>query len=350
MAVLAGADKLVRPVENAKLLASVLHASVMDIVTKRKLNLTRIEGEHTDGLGPISAVFCGDVSNYRNWIHALFGRPLEGAELGNQSLLAVLLRTGPLRPADLVLCPVNPLTQWAFRLAGWHIVPRYVECIVDLAEGGDGILSTRAVKKELSYFRKFNYRFTVKRESKDYEHFYHQMLVPTVRSRHEDRAYVSSLDDLLSQGARGYLLALHADDEWIAADFVLEESPADLRWATVGWLHGEEKYLKAGVVSAMLYELLKESRSQGYARLNLGSCNPFVGDGPLNYKLKWGAQVHPPRLEMSHGVLSGIHSYLAVYVNPRGSAGVDLVQRCRFYVKRGNSLALVSEAQDTVAR
>jgi hypothetical protein len=73
--------------------------------------------------------------------------------------------------------------------------------------------------------------------------------------------------------------------------------------------------MKDRLVSALMHEMILRGKNEGYDTLDLGSCNPFVNDGPLNYKLKWGARMSLPKLGYEENQLQGLNSYFSVHVN-----------------------------------
>ena len=163
--------------------------------------------------------------------------------------------------------------------------------------------------------RKKNYRFEVLSDDAAFDEFYHTMLVPTTRTRHEERANISSLEALRTVFHQGYLLAAYQGSEWVGANLMVPHTDKVLNWANVGWRGGSEQLMKDRLVSALMYEMIVRGKSEGYDTLDLGSCSPFVNDGPLSYKLKWGAYMALPQLEYEEDQLQGLNSCFSANFN-----------------------------------
>jgi hypothetical protein len=262
-----------------------------------------------------SLVYFGQLPQYKSWIANFFSNSIAAESIGKFSLPSIAGRKGPLSDCDVLVCPTTPLSQLLFTARGWLVVPKYVECLIDLRTPVDQLIRRHAAKDDLRIIRKKNYRFEVLRDDAAFHEFYHEMLVPTTRIRHEERANISTLDALRNVFHQGYLLAAYQGTEWVGANLIVPQANNRLNWANIGWRNGSEQMMKDRLASALLYEMIQRGQNEGFTTLNLGSCSPFVNDGPLNYKLKWGAQMAIPELSYEDGQLQGLNAYFAAHFN-----------------------------------
>ena len=273
---------------------------------------------HTD------VVIGGVFNTYANWhlpayrvcgrLH-FFSDSTTVEPIGSYSLAEIGKRKGELSNCDILVCPSNPVSRLLFTEPGWFIIPKYIKCLIDLCKPVEQLVCRHAAKDDLRIARKKNYRFEVLRQEAAFDQFYHEMFVPTTRIRHEDRANIPSLETLKKAFKNGYLLAAYQEDEWVAANLMVPQTGNVLNWANVGWRWGAEQLMKDRVVSALMFEMMVRGKNEGYDTLDLGSCNPFVNDGPLGYKLKWGAEMSLPLLGYEENRLHGLNSYLSVHFN-----------------------------------
>jgi hypothetical protein len=54
---------------------------------------------------------------------------------------------------------------------------------------------------------------------------------------------------------------------------------------------GDPAHVKAGVLAALYYFSMSHLINKGYQRLHLGATRPFLRDGVLQYKKKWGTRI-----------------------------------------------------------
>lgn len=282
----------------------------------------RLHGAGCEG----TLIYFGQLPQYKSWIANFFSDSMAVEPIGSYSLMEIAKRKGELSDCDALLCPSNPVSQFLFTEPGWFVIPKYVKCLVDLRKPVEQLVCRHAAKDDLRIARKKNYRFEVLHEDAAFDEFYHEMFVPTTRIRHEDRANISSLETLKSVFHKGYLLAAYQDGRWVAANLMVPQAGKVLNWANVGWQAGAEQLMKDRVVSALMFEMMVRGKNEGYDTLDLGSCNPFVNDGPLSYKLKWGAQMALPELGYEEDQLQGLNTCFSAHFNLKSEAARSMLK------------------------
>lgn len=291
-------------------------------------------------------LYIGNRPQYKSWTQQLFGQSENLVSQGEIRLIDVLGGDNSVMAADVTLCPLNPWTIPLFRRNGWHIIPQHVLSRIDLKTPIDVLASSRDAKNELRVIRKQDYQFRELRSDEAFEEFYHEMLSPMVARRHNESAFLSSMENLKKQYANGYLLAAYLDSEWVGANLVLNGGEGTLVSANVGWRGGSDELMKKRVVSALLYELMNRASSQGFHTLDLGSSNPFVCDGPLNYKLKWGANIELPKIEYSQNLLQGTRSFIAAKFNLASDATQSILHGTPLFESHQGKLQIIGWNSD----
>jgi len=258
---------------------------------------------------------------YQSWIDRFFADAQPVEALGRLRAADILRLKGVLAEHDLVLCPVNPLTERLFSSCKWLIVPRFINCAIDLRRPVEEMFYSRNTRETIRKLRKFEYTFKALHSELALEEFFHKMLLPTVRKRHKERAYISNLEDLRRLLENGYILAAYRNSEWVGAELVVCQENKILRAANIGWRNGDEQLMKDRLVPALTYELINRARADGFEFLNLGNSLPFVDDGVLNYKLRWGADLEMPRIRYEDGKLLGVTGFVAAKFNLASEKG-----------------------------
>lgn len=273
-----------------------------------------------------SLIYFGQSPQYKSWIANFFSDSKAIELIGSFSLPDIVQRKGLLADCDVLVCPSNPLSQRLFTARGWFVIPKYIKCLIDLRKPVNQLVHRHAAKDDLRIARKKNYHFEVLRDEAAFDEFYNEMFVPTTRIRHEDRANISSLEVLRSVFHQGYLLAAYQGSEWVGANLMVPQADNVLNWANVGWRGGSEQLMKDRLVSALMYEMIVRGKNEGYDTLDLGSCNPFVNDGPLSYKLKWGAQMALPQLGYEENQLQGLNTCFSAHFNLKSESARSMLK------------------------
>lgn len=324
-----------------RLFTDVAWGGLSDTYTNWYMPAYLVRGRPLAAEGDTSFICFGKLPQYSTWIANFLSEPTAAESIGSFSLTDISNRKGILSDCDALLCPINPLGKLLFSAREWLIVPKYVKCLIDLRKPLDQLVCRHAAKDDLRIVRKKNYRFDVRRDDASFDEFYQNMLIPTVTIRHEERARISTLDALRQVFHRGYLLAAYQGTEWVGASLIVPQTNHTLNWANIGWRNGSEQMLKDRLVSALLYEMIQRGKNEGFMTLDLGSCSPFANDGPLNYKLKWGAQMALPQLGYEDGQLQGFNAYFAVHFNLASGSARSMLKHSPILDTHGGRLRAV---------
>lgn len=316
-------------------------SSVSNTRAQWRQSAFRIRGRLLAGDERGTLIHCGELPQYKTWVANLFAESDPPERIGSFSLADIARQRGVLADADAILCPINPLSRMLFPIQSWFIVPKYVECLIDLGLPLEQLVRRHGAKDDLRIIRKKNYRFEIRHDDASFDEFYHDMLVPTASKRHEDRAHISSLEHLRNIFRSGYLLAAYLDDEWVGANLIVPRPGGVVNWANVGWRGGNEQLMKDRVVPALLHEMIVRAQADGFQTLNLGSCAPFVNDGPLNFKLKWGAHLAPPQILYENNQLQGANAYIAAHYRLTATAGRSMLKHAPILDHHGDLLRAI---------
>lgn len=263
-----------------------------------------------DGQREGTILYFGERPQYKSWTHKFFGQPLEPVPLG-QFTLSQILKGEPLAlKADITLCPLNPWTSFLFEYKGWHHIPLVINCHIDLSKPVESLHTSKGVKEDLRVARRLGYHFHPLKEDKSAHEFFHQMLIPTAKFRHEERAFLSKWEDIKHILQNGILIAAYLEDQWVGGILLAHEEAETIRLANIGWKDGDDQWRRKGLVAALFNQSFIWARENSYKQVNLGASHPFANDGPLNFKLKWGATLTPPGIHYTKGKLQGARAII----------------------------------------
>ncbi|SFP59422.1 hypothetical protein SAMN05216419_100848 [Nitrosomonas cryotolerans] len=271
---------------------------------------------HTQG----TILYLGDQLQYKSWTHQFFGQAVEPTFVGQFTLFQILSGRNSALSADIILCPLNPWTLSLFTRFGWHIIPLNVNCHVDLSKPIEELLRSKGAKEDLRVARRLGYHFDFPKNDAAIHEFFHQMLIPTAKLRHEERAFLSQWENIKRIYQNGVLISAHLDNQWVGAILLARENAETIRFANMGWRNGDEQWRKKGIVAALFNQSFIWAQTNRFKWANLGSSNPFANDGPLNFKLKWAATLTAPEPSFIDGKLEGTRSFIGVKLNLTSSA------------------------------
>jgi hypothetical protein len=327
--------------ESVRCQVDISSVSLRDILQNWYLPAYRVCAPLPHGKGEGTILYLGNKPQYSSWTHKLFGHAVEPAFVGQFSLTQILRGNHPDLSADVTLCPVNPLTSYVFRRK-WHIMPLFVDCLVDLRKPIGELITSKGAKDDLRIARRLGYEFQVPTDEAAIHEFFHQMLVPTVKARHEERAFLSQWQKIEHIYRNGVLISAHLEDQYVGAILLALENTETARIANIGWRNGEDQWLKKGIVAALYNQSFVWAQQNGYHFINLGSSNPFANDGPLNFKLKWGATLVAPELKVAQGQVEGAHAFVGVRFNLDSSAAQSFLSSTPLLEYSGGLLRAIS--------
>lgn len=290
--------------------------SLRDTLSNWCMPAYRVHAVLPSNEGEGTIIYFGDKPQYASWTHKLFGRDIKPVSLGRFSLYQILSGKNQALTADISLCPLNPLTLPLFRHYQWHQTPLFINCHVNLDKPLKALFNTKGANEDLRVARRTGYSFSIlKKDDHAIHEFFYKMMLPTIKNRHEQRAFLSEWENIKRIYQHGFLAAAYSKNEWIGAILISIETSDCIRLANMGWRNGDEQWLKNGIVAALINYSFNWAINNGYTQVNMGSSNPFANDGPLNFKLKWGATLSVPELSYTGGNLEGIRSFIGIKLN-----------------------------------
>ena len=198
--------------------------------------------------------------------------------------------------ADLVVVGANYLLGDLYRDRGFYVLPKYVRQrlpVFDTPEQTIGRLSTgvqKDIRHKLRRMDNMGVTCELIRDPAWVETFYHEMYKPHTLSRFEELAAVSSFGDVERAFQRGGGLALKQNGVAFSASIIFPQGDV-MRFPYSGTASASEELARKGAKTVLYYNALRVAREWGCSAIDLGHTGPFLSDGVLQFKLKWGSQV-----------------------------------------------------------
>jgi hypothetical protein len=162
----------------------------------------------------------------------------------------------------------------------------------------DGPLASwgTSVRADLSKIRRGRFQYEIEHDPEVVEEFYRRFYVPSMTRRWDAEAHICSRTEMQeyarSPGAE--FLRVMQDGEWVAGCFNRSDSEG-YRFQVLGWRDGDPRLIGEGVVAAIYWFGIRRAVELGHTRLALGPASPYLEDGLLVFKGKWGARFDTSR-------------------------------------------------------
>ncbi len=257
------------------------------IARRLRLDICIVEGNEAVGGEPLS-VFCAGASSYL--LQLAFGdnrhkRYQRRVWLWN--LRRAIREKG--QGCALLLVTVRRPYLRLMRRGNSFVIPAWVRGEVAIPLG-PFVTKQESVKSDLRRIRKNQLEYVVTKDPKQFDDFYHHMYVPHITQAHGRSAFIWRLEAMARKFEECELLLVRRKEQSIAGILISYANPTPRLW-TLGVLNGDRKYLKEGAIAALVCFTFEHLARTGHRVADIGLTRPFLGDGGLRYKKKWGATI-----------------------------------------------------------
>jgi hypothetical protein len=180
------------------------------------------------------------------------------------------------------------LARW-----GFVAIPEWVLFTVDLSAPWPEIERSwrRHIRDNLRLVRKYGYQCEMSTDLDRLRYFYDRMFLPHIGTRYGEGAVDVSFGYMQSLLDRGVLLMIRSGGEDVAGFLIRTTPVARPMVAFMGIKEADPLLLKRGVTAALYYYCMRWAKEQGYRSLDFGHTRPFLRDGLLLWKKRWGLQM-----------------------------------------------------------
>ncbi|MBI3897309.1 MAG: GNAT family N-acetyltransferase [Gammaproteobacteria bacterium] len=174
--------------------------------------------------------------------------------------------------------------------AGIFCIPTWIRGNIDVSAAARCRKLPETVRSDLRLIARNRLEYRLTRERAQFDRFYHSMYVPYIRHVYGDRAFMMSYDEMLEQLPISELILVRQDNDDIAGQIIVHRDGVAIGWS-VGVNNGDPTFVKAGALTALYHFVPQYLAEQGYPSFDVGLSRPFLNDGVLRFKGKWGMYV-----------------------------------------------------------
>ena len=162
----------------------------------------------------------------------------------------------------------------------------WVRQVLDLASPVDELLNKRSRRKEIEKVIKFQPVFST--DPADLDFFYEKLYLPYMKKWQNDAIILKKVFFQNDLKTTGELCFLKKDDQIVAGQFC---NCVRNSYVLVTLGVTDEAYVREGATAALYYYGIRRAQEKGVKYVDLGLSRPFIDDGVLNYKRKWGGEI-----------------------------------------------------------
>jgi hypothetical protein len=156
----------------------------------------------------------------------------------------------------------------------------------DLSTPVSEIFKKKWIKDQRRKIQEFQPEFSD--DPADLDFFIDSLYLPYIQNRHEDANILKKIFLKRQMDKNGDLCFLKKDGRIVAG--ALNNRVGDTyHFVVLGLI--DDKYLGQGAIAALYYNCILRAQEKGAKYIEFGISRPFISDGLLNYKRRWGGQI-----------------------------------------------------------
>lgn len=242
---------------------------------------------------PLTALIAGHLETKNYIADLLFERPYE--ERHERVWRSRLLRGASAGRTnhDIAFIDTDAPTAGAkvprnvFRLRGW------VRTELDLSHASECARRDRGIKSDLRKVRKNRLSHDITSDPVELERFYWDMYVPYAEQGFADKAIYMNHESFQAGLKDPELVRVYRDEQFVAGMVIVYHDNGEPHLWTLGVRNGDREDARQGTLAALYLYAFEHLRERGCSHVLLGGVRPFLIDGVLRYKRKWGAHLIP---------------------------------------------------------
>lgn len=263
---------------------------IRGLYRKSQVHVYVLKGLEKNSKQPLNMLYSGYQRDRHFIANLVYGADYQETKLGHYPIAKVIRMSDEGRNYDLTLITgkkelLNPRGS-----GNTYFIPRWIGGATSIGEALERTKKIGNIREDLRKIRKHKFQYVISNDPQDYESFYTNMYIPYVTKTYGESAITMAHKEMQECQKSADLLQIQCDDEIIAGVILLHENDHIRGWS-LGVKNGERQYVKWGAIAAMYYFQLQYALGKGYKNFHFGGSRPFLKDGVLQFKKKWGMEV-----------------------------------------------------------
>ena len=257
--------------------------------SKTEFEVLKLSGTERFSGDPLDVLYAGSESQKPFIKSSFFGDEPVEVPLGRCSPGAVG-RVAENNDCQLVAC-VHPVADCRQLPRNGYVLPLWVTAMADTSRSPLESRN-RSLRSDLRLIKRTGLSAEETTSPEDFAFFWERMYLPYTESQYLQQAIFETEEEFHRQVDDGDLRLFFIVHEGrrIAGGAVNTASEIP-RFRYLGILDSDPEARKLGVLPALYVNVLDWAWRNGYERLNLGGCRPFLNDGVLQFKKKFNTSL-----------------------------------------------------------
>lgn len=280
------------------------HDSLTDFLRAFRFPVYLISGRARHGHGNLRLLYAGSDPTRAYLTSLAFRGRIHSDFLGKQTHVGFLRCTRKTSP-DLDVFRSHSLLASSPLFSRRFFVPDWISGEANLRQQETYEGRSRSRQRDRRLIERNGIDYSVTTELSALNYFYDEMYVPHITAAHRDAALFMNRDRMLHyvRNSKGELLLIQLRGHAVAGSFVVYEDDMP-RLFSGGVLNHDRNLLRKGVGAAIYLLSFDYLRNKGYLAVKMGRTRPFLSDGALYFKQRFGLTVS----SVSHtGLLMSAH-------------------------------------------
>lgn len=229
-------------------------------------------------------------------IRALFFEEARQQELGRVALwkLSAQSQHWLAEGTDLVVCELSRIHPNRPQAPITFTVPTWIQQVLAIPEPLESLIAGRNRKNlrhRINRAQKAGFSYRLSQTKADFDHFYYDMYLPFVKSRHGDLALVTPYQDQYQRWfTRGGLIMVTQHGKPVAGSLCYVAGQTCYTIET-GILGTDSRLFEQGINTFRIWCVMAWGHKQGAKTFDMGGTHAWRSNGPFTFKQGWGAMV-----------------------------------------------------------
>jgi len=254
-----------------------------------RVPITIVRGSTRSDSQPATIIVAGDAHHVDHVIHRFLEAEPRREALGKVQLWTLPSTLRRLRPSgDLTIVRLDRVSAGLFFGTDYLAVPDWVGSVLTVPDNLEALTcGNRSLRSDLRIVRRNSLKHEVVEADADFTQFYQTMYLPFVRRRHAQHAFIRNDYWMRRAFRRGGLMWILQDGQRVAG-LLFRRRGQVLYSVAIGTARGEDRFVREGANIATDLFVLEHAKRLGCTLIDFGGSRPFLNDGVLRYKRKWG--------------------------------------------------------------
>ena len=269
-----------------------LLSNIRASVRRWRLAKWKVTGnERISGL-PISMTYFGHDFGFGTMVQKVFDPAFSASRTGFAWLGAPGV---PLTPSDQssdIVAIELDYDRWKVRDTGaGYYLPLWTRTEIILVDARRLVKKSSSLKDDLRKIRKNKVVCEVSNSHDDLRNFYFHIYKPYILARHGSLSVPDPWEKCAQMANNGELIVAKDDTGRIIGGHLLEMDNEKIHARLIGLISDDREILKKGAMAALYLASFDRAEFYGFDRIFFGATGPFLNDGLLGFKKKWGLRL-----------------------------------------------------------